>query len=400
LLLSAFLCCILLLLPPYTNPRDLHSFPTRRSSDLAQHPATVKDRPRQRFVTQRQQVVGAQVQHCQRHGQHHQELAEGLEQFHQRLDREHALEPRQGIEPLALGGQQLGAEQPAAEHDWPYQGGNQQQQEQRADDAQPLADRRQQVQSHGVGAVERFALDGKVVHHQVHQLAGHRRPEHQQADRGDHYHRQGVEFLGAGHLAFLAGFLLAFRRGVFRAFLTAVLRHQRAPTISRNQISASEANRWYCSAVPLSSTQRMNRPNTRVRGKPMEKMLSCGAARIITPKDRLTISSAVIAGRPIRIAAAITQENRSTRVWKSPACKVWPMGKVVKLSTNTSITTRCPFIARNSSVTSMVNTWATTATEMPMAGSFIEAKPRPICMATICPAMTWIWNSSCNRKPM
>ncbi len=44
----------------------------------------------------------------------------------------------------------------------------------------------------------------------------------------------------------------------------------------------------------------------------MEKMFSCGAARIITPKEILTISSAVIAGRPIRMAAAITQENRNT----------------------------------------------------------------------------------------
>ncbi len=45
-------------------------------------------------------------------------------------------------------------------------------------------------------------------------------------------------------------------------------------------------------------------------------------------------------------------------------------------------------MARNSSVTSMVNTCATTATEIPMLGSFMDAKPKPICMATICPAST------------
>src|SRR5690606_24244500 len=306
----------------------------------------------------------------------------------------------QRIEPFALGRQQFGAEQPAAEqHRADQRSGEQHQQEYRQP-AEAMADRCKQMQPHAVGVVQRFALDGEVEHHQIHQPAGHLWPQHQQAERRHHHHRQGVQLAGPGDLALLLRLLLAFRRGFFRAFLTAVFRHQRAPTISRSQMSASEARRWYCPAVLPSSTQRMNRPNTSVSGKPTEKMFSCGAARIITPNDRLTISSAVTAGRPISRADAMTQEKRSTSVWKSTACRVSPMGNVVKLSTSTSIATRWPFSARNSSVTSMVNTCPTTATEIPMAGSFIEAKPRPICIAMICPARTWIWNSSCNRKPM
>ena len=209
----------------------------------AQHPATVKDRARQRLVTQGQEIIGTHAQHQQRHGQHHQELGYRLEQLDQRLDREHALEPRRGIESLTLGRQQLGAEQPATEQHRANQRSDQQHQKQRADDTQPLANGGQQMQAHGIGAVQHLTLKGEVVDHQVHQLAGHARAKHQQPHGGHHHHRQGIQLAGARHLPFLAGFLLAFRRGVFCAFLTAVFRHQRAPTISRSQISASEANR-------------------------------------------------------------------------------------------------------------------------------------------------------------
>ena len=47
--------------------------------------------------------------------------------------------------------------------------------------------------------------------------------------------------------------------------------------------------------------QKIPMPNTRVNGKPIEKMFSCGAARVITPKAMLTTSKAVIAGQIISI---------------------------------------------------------------------------------------------------
>ncbi|MNC74958.1 hypothetical protein D3C75_1264080 [compost metagenome] len=54
----------------------------------------------------------------------------------------------------------------------------------------------------------------------------------------------------------------------------------------------------------------MNMPITRVSGKPMEKMFSCGAARVITPKAMFTTSSAAITGRINSRPAPNTQPMR------------------------------------------------------------------------------------------
>jgi hypothetical protein len=71
---------------------------------------------------------------------------------------------------------------------------------------------------------------------------------------------------------------------------------------------------------------------------------------------------------------------------------------VVKLSISTSNTTRCPFMARNSNVTSMVKNCPITATDTPLTGSTIDAKPMPIWMAMIWPAITNAWKNSCSDK--
>ncbi len=54
-------------------------------------------------------------------------------------------------------------------------------------------------------------------------------------------------------------------------------------------------------------SQKMIMPITSVRGKPMAKMFSCGAARAITPKAMLITSSAATAGRAISTAEPSTQ---------------------------------------------------------------------------------------------
>ena len=81
-------------------------------------------------------------------------------------------------------------------------------------------------------------------------------------------------------------------------------------------------------------------PNTRVSGKPIEKMFSCGAARVITPNAILTTSSAVIAGNTSNSAAPSTQPRRPTSSQKWLTTKPAPTGKVVKLSVSTSNATR------------------------------------------------------------
>jgi hypothetical protein len=50
-------------------------------------------------------------------------------------------------------------------------------------------------------------------------------------------------------------------------------------------------------------TLMMTKPINRVIGKPKEKILSCGATRVMMPKDKLTISSDKIAGMEISTAS-------------------------------------------------------------------------------------------------
>ena len=59
-------------------------------------------------------------------------------------------------------------------------------------------------------------------------------------------------------------------------------------------------------------TQKIPMPSTRVNGKPIEKMFSCGAARVITPNAMLTTSSAVMAGNTSSSDAPNTQLRRPT----------------------------------------------------------------------------------------
>ncbi|MNP06186.1 hypothetical protein D3C76_981590 [compost metagenome] len=47
----------------------------------------------------------------------------------------------------------------------------------------------------------------------------------------------------------------------------------------------------------------------------------------------------------------------------------------------------------------MVKNCPITATDTPLVGSTIEAKPMPIWIATICPATTKAWKNSCRENP-
>ena len=151
------------------------------------------------------------------------------------------------------------------------------------------------------------------------------------------------------------------------------------------------------SAVP---SQTMTMPSTTISGMPTEKMFSCGAARVMMPKAMLTTSSAVMAGSTSRMPAPMTQPSRPATCQKCSTLRVSPTGRVTKLSARISNTTRWPFMARNSSVTSMVKNWPMTGAEAPLTGSIMDAKLRPAWVEMICPATTKTWKNSCRLNPI
>ncbi|MNJ74654.1 hypothetical protein D3C77_716250 [compost metagenome] len=51
-------------------------------------------------------------------------------------------------------------------------------------------------------------------------------------------------------------------------------------------------------------------------------------------------------------------------------------------------------MARNISVVMFSRNWPSSGTDTPLAGSTIEANPRPICMEMICPVTMKIWKNS------
>src|SRR5690606_9461400 len=113
--------------------------------------------------------------------------------------------------------------------------------------------------------------------------------EGQQAAGASQHDDQGVELLGTGDLPLLAGVgkpFLCWLFAFFRAVL--VLGHgYLACAKSRSSCSASTVRAWKCASMSAWLSQKMIMPIARVSGKPMAKMLSCGAARAITPKVML-----------------------------------------------------------------------------------------------------------------
>lgn len=96
----------------------------------------------------------------------------------------------------------------------------------------------------------------------------------------------------------------------------------------------------------------MNSPSTMVKGKPMAKMFSWGAALVMTPKAKLTTSSAVTAGRAISMPAENSQPPASTMRQRFDTSSPPPaMGSTSKLIARVSMITRWPSIARNISIT-------------------------------------------------
>src|SRR5690606_1360990 len=167
----------------------------------------------------------------------------------------------------------------------------------------------EQQQDHAVGAVEAFALRTETAAHDVQHAepdAGAKR--HQSAGAG-HHHHQGVEFLRTGDLAFLARVgqpFLCWLLALVRAVL--ILGHgYLTPAKSRSSCRASTVSAWKCARMSAWLSQKMIMPITRVSGKPMAKMFSCGAARAMTPNAMLITSSAVTAGSAISTAAPSTQ---------------------------------------------------------------------------------------------
>ena len=101
----------------------------------------------------------------------------------------------------------------------------------------------------------------------------------------------------------------------------------------------------------VSSSTR--KPNSKVMGKPTVNRLSCGAARVITPKAMLISSSATIAGSAIVSAPENIRPTAAARSHMLATVRpAGETGRVWKLSARTSMSARWPSSARNTSVTS------------------------------------------------
>ena len=97
----------------------------------------------------------------------------------------------------------------------------------------------------------------------------------------------------------------------------------------------------------------MRKPTTSEIGKPTANRFSVGAARLTTPKARLTISNAVTPGSAMEMAPANSWPPQRIIIHRpSRPRPSMPMGSVVKPWISTSIKARWPPSARKVSVAS------------------------------------------------
>ena len=211
------------------------------------HLQAVNHRRFQRFVGDALQVVDVGLEHHQRHDQDDEEFGQRLEQFDQRLGREHALEPRRRVHAAELGRQAARREQPTTQCNRPDQGGNQQGDEHGLERDQRDFARVQQEGAHGIGVEQRFTADAEVVAHDFHHVLRQRTAKDDQADGPGEHDGQRIQFFRACDLALFPGVFFSFLRGVF-CFVGATLAFGHgyfACARSRKNCRASVASGWY-----------------------------------------------------------------------------------------------------------------------------------------------------------
>ena len=102
--------------------------------------------------------------------------------------------------------------------------------------------------------------------------------------------------------------------------------------------------------------QQSNKPTIKAKAKPSEKMFSCGAARVITPNDKLIVSSAIMPDNDILSAVLNMMPSQLAISRKSTALsEPDPIGKVLKLNTTNCSIFKCPSVARKNMVAKNIN---------------------------------------------
>src|SRR5690606_20421564 len=189
------------------------------------------------------------------------------------------------------------------------------------------------------GIENRFARQLKAGFHDAFQRLGNHVAEHQQPRRPAHEHGHGGQFLGTRQLALLPGLFKPSGGGLFGFILTAVVVFghgldssvavdarsltQGEPMTPLSKANISSVSCWNCGRNPEKLTQTMNRPNTRVKGKPRLKIFIRGAARVMTPNARFTTSKAVTAGSAIIRAPTNIQLNMENNWAKASGANAW-----------------------------------------------------------------------------
>ena len=133
----------------------------------------------------------------------------------------------------------------------------------------------------------------------------------------------------------------------------------------------------------------------------MAKRLSEGAARLTTPKARLTTSSAVTPGSETMSAPRKICPPHSVTCHRPLLPRPsTPMGSVRKPSTRISSMARWPLSARKVSVTSSVYSCPSTGVLAPRSGSTLKANDRPMLLASSWPPMASASKMICTTKPI
>jgi len=157
------------------------------------HLQAVNHRQLQRLMGDAQQVIDVGLQHQQSHDQDDKEFGQSLEQLHQRLGREHALDPRRRVHAAEFWRQAARGKEPAAQGNRADQRGDQQGKQHRLQGNQGDLARVQQKCAHRVRVQQHVAAEAEVVAHQLHHVLGQGAAKNQQTCGTCKHDGQGVQ---------------------------------------------------------------------------------------------------------------------------------------------------------------------------------------------------------------
>ena len=102
--------------------------------------------------------------------------------------------------------------------------------------------------------------------------------------------------------------------------------------------------------------QHNSKPTNNANAKPSEKIFNCGAARVITPNDRLIVSSAIMPESDIANAVLnIIPSHRANSLKSTAVSEPLPIGRVLKLNTTSCSIFRWPSVTKKNMVARNIN---------------------------------------------